>query len=59
MQHCSDGKLYELSKIGKKNHQKNQPKYWQKKSVVAIWFLFEDMNVITAGGIDATLPRWK
>ena len=28
-------------------------------AVVAIRFLFEDMYVITAGGTDATLLRWK
>ncbi len=28
-------------------------------AVVAVRFLFEDMYVITAGGSDATLLRWK
>ena len=28
-------------------------------AVVAVQFLFEDMYVITAGGSDATLLRWK
>jgi len=46
------------------NHQpklqpKHRPKQWASAAVFAIWFLFEDMYVITAGGTDATLLRWK